>query len=78
MSAHVRAQRAEEAGDDTAYLQRLGSAPTTSRAGVAVLAVGGALLTAGVIRYAVVRKRENGAIAGIGLGPGAAIVHIRW
>lgn len=76
--AHARAERARASPDDGAYLRALGPAPATSRVGIGLLAAGGALLTTGVIRYAVVATRRRRAVASLGLGPGSAIVHIRW
>jgi len=77
-NAHARADRARDSQDDATYLRELGSAPTISRVGIGVVAAGGALLTAGIVRYAVLAHRGRKARTQLGLGPGSAIVHIRW
>ena len=76
--AHARDRRADAAEDDASYLRAFGSAPRNSRIGIGVLAAGGALLTAGVIRCAVVASARRRAVISMGLGPSSAIVHIRW
>ncbi len=77
-NAHAQDRRAHNSQDDATYLREFGSAPTTSRIGIGVLAAGGALLTAGVVRYAVVARRRRPAVVSMGLGPSSVLVHIRW
>lgn len=55
--AHRRRAQAERAPDELGYRETLDGAPVLSRAGIAVLVGGGALLTAGIIRFAVVASR---------------------
>lgn len=55
--AHHRRAEGERAGDEQAYRDALQGAPVLSRTGIAVLAGGGALVAAGVIRFAIVAAR---------------------
>lgn len=57
--AHGRRREAEAAPNEQAYRDALSGAPALSRAGVAVLALGGALTVAGAVRFAVVAGREG-------------------
>lgn len=57
--AHVRRDRAEAAGDEAGYRNALRGAPALSQAGIAVLTVGGALLTAGIVRFTVLAVRAR-------------------
>jgi tetratricopeptide (TPR) repeat protein len=70
--AHRRRGVAEDASHEQAYRDALEGAPVLSRAGIAVLAGGGALLVAGVVRFAVVAARgRNHGGAGTSAGAGA-------
>ncbi|MCX4245111.1 tetratricopeptide repeat protein [Paraliomyxa miuraensis] len=55
--AHRRRLAGDRAADEQGYRNALEGAPVLSRAGIAVLAVGGGLLAAGVIRFSVVAAR---------------------
>ena len=57
--AHRRQTRADAALDEQSYADRLGWAPTASRVGIPLLAVGAAVLTAGVARFLVVARRGD-------------------
>jgi hypothetical protein len=57
VEAHRRRADGERAPDEQAYRDALRGAPVLSRAGIGVLAGGGALLVAGVVRFAVVAAR---------------------
>lgn len=59
-AAHQRRGEAERAGDEQAYRNALQGAPVMSRAGIGLLAGGGALLVAGVVRFAIVAARGRG------------------
>ncbi len=58
-AAHRTRASAMRAGSDSAYLDELGPAPKMSRAGIALLSVGGAAALVGLIRYAVVARRSR-------------------
>jgi tetratricopeptide (TPR) repeat protein len=58
--AHRRKASGERAPTEQAYRDALAGAPGLSRAGIAMLAGGGALLVAGVVRLAVVAARRRG------------------
>jgi hypothetical protein len=62
-AAHRNRAAAEDADSEPAYLDTLGAAPEMSAAGIALLSVGGALMLAGVIRYAVVARRAKRQLA---------------
>lgn len=69
--AHRRRSEAQGAGDEQGYRDALAGAPTLSRAGIAVLAGGAALVVAGVVRFAVLagrRGRERSAMQPSGTG----------
>lgn len=57
--AHRRRAAGDRASTEQAYRDTLEGAPALSRAGIAVLAGGGALLVAGLVRFAVVAKRDR-------------------
>lgn len=57
--AHRRRSEAQGAGDEQSYRDALAGAPTLSRAGIAVLAGGAALVVAGVVRFAVLAGRRG-------------------
>jgi hypothetical protein len=58
-AAHRNRIAAADAGSEPAYLDTLGPAPEMSEAGIALLSIGGALMLAGTIRYAVVARRSR-------------------
>lgn len=58
-AAHARAQRADTAGNEVDYARAIDPAPAMSRAGIATLGVGAALLTAGIVRFAVLTARAR-------------------
>lgn len=58
--AHRRKAAGERAPTEQAYREAMAGAPGLSRAGIALLAGGGALVVAGVIRFAVVAARGRG------------------
>lgn len=58
--AHHRRAEGEEARDEQAYRDALQGAPALSRAGIGLLAGGGALVVAGVIHFAIVAARGRG------------------
>lgn len=62
-AAHRNRVAAAEAGSEPAYLDALGPAPEMSEAGIALLSIGGALLLAGTIRWAVVASRSKRQLA---------------
>jgi len=76
--AYRNADRANDASDDRAFGQALQSAQRLERGGAVALGLGGALLLAGVIRWAVVggSSRRQGRVSGL-IAPGAAVVHIQ-
>ena len=51
--------RADRADDEAAYRDAIDGAPTRSRVGVAMMGVGAALLTAGIVRFAIVGARAR-------------------
>lgn len=55
--AHRRRSRSERAPDEQDYRDSLEGAPGLSRAGIGVMIGGGALLVAGVVRFAVLASR---------------------
>jgi hypothetical protein len=57
--AHTQGDHADEAADEQAYRDRLGAAPELSQAGIALAAVGGALVVAGIVRFAVLGARAR-------------------
>jgi hypothetical protein len=71
--AHRRRAEGDGAPDEQAYRDALRGAPVLSRAGIAMLAGGGALLVAGVVRFAIVAARgrdDAGAPGQASAGPG--------
>jgi len=71
VEAHRRRAASERAADELGYREALEGAPALSRAGIAMLVGGGALLTAGVIRFAVVAargRREQARLRPSGMG----------
>lgn len=68
------AQRSDAAGASTEleYQQRFAGAPAKGRAGIAVLVTGAALVTAGIVRFAVVGARARGSRR-----PGGALARVR-
>lgn len=58
-AAHVQRQDASEAADEQEYRDRLGAAPAMSQAGIALTAVGAALVVAGIVRFAVLGARAR-------------------
>jgi tetratricopeptide (TPR) repeat protein len=62
-AAHRNRAAAAEAGSEPAYLDTLGPAPEMSEAGIALLSIGGALLLACTIRWAVVAGRSRRQLA---------------
>lgn len=71
--AHRRRAAGEGAPSEQAYRDALAGAPGLSRAGIAMLAGGGALLVAGVVRFAVVAARGRDPAA-----PPAKSSALRW
>jgi hypothetical protein len=65
--AHAQGDDANEAADEQAYRDRLGVAPELSQAGIALTAVGSALVVAGLVRFAVLGARARNRSA-----------HARW
>lgn len=57
--AHARDRRADRADDEAAYRDAIDGAPTRSRVGVAMLGVGAALVTAGIVRFVIVGARAR-------------------
>lgn len=58
-AAHGRANQADAAGNEADYGRAIDAAPALSRAGLATIGVGAALLTAGIVRFAVVAARAR-------------------
>jgi len=56
-----------------AYGERNHRAVVLSRASIPVLAVGGALLVAGIVRYALVARPPRSRTARAGIGPGLVV-----
>lgn len=67
-AAHRRRSMGDQAADEQGYRDALEGAPPLSRAGVALLGAGGALVVAGVVRFAVVAARS----------PRADATALRW
>lgn len=76
-----RDKKAADAANEGGFVDRKDSARTQHRVGIAVLSIGGALLVAGIVRWAVVaskgqRSPPSNARVGFGVGParrGAAV-----
>jgi tetratricopeptide (TPR) repeat protein len=62
-AAHRNRAAAAGAASEPAYLDTLGSAPEMSEAGIALLSIGGALMLAGTIRWAVLAHRSRRQLA---------------
>lgn len=68
-TAHARRTAGDRAMDEQEYREALSGAPALSRAGIALLAGGGALLVAGVVRFSVVAVRGRRSEAAAALRP---------
>ncbi len=71
LNAH---ERADDAADEQAYRDELRRAPAMSRTGIALCAVGGALIVSGITRFAVLQARRRR--AGREVAGGA--LRLRW
>ncbi len=58
-AGHVRRERAADARTELAYQEAFSGAPALGNAGIAVLASSAALVTAGIVRFAVVGARAR-------------------
>lgn len=58
-AGHAQREQAAGARTELEYRQRFAGAPALGRAGIAVLATGAALVTAGIVRFAVIRARAR-------------------
>jgi hypothetical protein len=61
-AGHAQRARAADASTELAYRRSFAGAPELGRAGIAVLVTGAAIVTAGIVRFAVIsaRARRNG------------------
>ncbi|HWB75716.1 MAG TPA: tetratricopeptide repeat protein [Nannocystaceae bacterium] len=58
-AGHVQREQAAGAHTELEYRQRFSGAPALGQAGIAVLATGAALVTAGIVRFAVISTRAR-------------------
>ena len=58
-AGHARREQAAGASTELAYRQRFAGAPALGQAGIAVLATGAALVTASIVRFAVIGARAR-------------------
>jgi hypothetical protein len=80
--ASSSATAAGDAETNSAYLDRRDRATKLRNGGVAALAVGGALVVAGVIRYVLFARKHSGDVAGrsgdVAVWPGRGGATVGW
>lgn len=71
--ARTQQAQADRAGDVVRYGEHNDRAVALSRASIPVLAVGGALLVGGVVRYGLLARKHRASVARVRLGPSLSV-----